>query len=122
MATTQTTLQAPFETIALENRNQNEDLPEIRRAGRVFEADPAFTTSPASRRLIISLLVCANTIQVIKPSHLEFYDEFLIDISSSSCLIASPSPAVWLLAKTLGVNQVPARPIGWSLHIRKPLT
>ncbi|KAI1037023.1 hypothetical protein LB505_011438 [Fusarium chuoi] len=63
MATTQTTLQAPFETIALENRNQNEDLPEIRRAGRVFEADPAFTTSPASRRLIISLLVCANTIQ-----------------------------------------------------------
>ncbi|SCV47136.1 related to aminotriazole resistance protein [Fusarium fujikuroi] len=63
MATTQTALQTPFETISLENRSQNEDLPETRRAGRVFEADPAFTTSPASRRLIICLLVCANMIQ-----------------------------------------------------------
>jgi hypothetical protein len=67
MVTTQTALQAPFETISLENRSQNEDLPETRRAGRVFEADPAFTTSPASRRLIISLLVCANMIQVAEP-------------------------------------------------------
>ncbi|KAF4432645.1 hypothetical protein F53441_13815 [Fusarium austroafricanum] len=68
MATTEITLQAPFETISLENRNQTEDVhdrQEACQAGRVFEADPAFTTSPASRRLIISLVVCANTIQFI---------------------------------------------------------
>jgi hypothetical protein len=67
MATTQTTLEAPVEVSSLAERNQNEILPaqqENRQAGRVFEADPAFTTSPASRRLIISLLVCANTVQV----------------------------------------------------------
>ncbi|KAF5974710.1 aminotriazole resistance [Fusarium coicis] len=65
MATTQTALQAPFETISLENRSPNEDLPKTRRAGRVFEADPAFTTSPASRRLIISLLFMSNCTTIV---------------------------------------------------------
>jgi hypothetical protein len=67
MATTQTVLEAPLEVISLAERNQNANIPaqENRQAGRVFEADPAFTTSPASRRLIISLLVCANTVQVV---------------------------------------------------------
>ncbi|WZH49955.1 major facilitator superfamily domain-containing protein [Fusarium acuminatum] len=70
MATTQTVLEAPLEVISLAERNQNANIPaqENRQAGRVFEADPAFTTSPASRRLIISLLVCANTVQFISNS------------------------------------------------------
>ncbi|KAF4965395.1 hypothetical protein FSARC_6809 [Fusarium sarcochroum] len=68
MSTTQTVLEAPSQAIPLESLGQNDDPPvqrETRQAGRVFEADPAFTLSPASRRLIISLLVCANTVQFI---------------------------------------------------------
>ena len=67
MATTQTVLEAPLEVIALEERNQSQPVSEqqsSQNGRRVFEADPAFTTSLASRRMIIALLVCANMVQV----------------------------------------------------------
>jgi hypothetical protein len=70
MATTQTVLEAPLEVIPLEYRPQDHHEPEdqgTQQGRRVFEADPTFTTSPASRRMIIALLVCANTVQVSQP-------------------------------------------------------
>lgn len=70
MATTQTVLEAPLEVIAPQERNQGQHVSERQSSPngrRVFEADPAFTTSPASRRMIIALLVCANMVQVSQP-------------------------------------------------------
>ncbi|CZS81553.1 unnamed protein product [Fusarium graminearum] len=67
MATTQTLTEAPFESISLEDRNRNHHATERQENGgrRVFEADPAFTITLATRRMIITLLVCANTIQFV---------------------------------------------------------
>lgn len=70
MATTQTLTEAPFESISLDDRNRNHHATERQenvRGRRVFEADPAFTITLATRRMIIALLVCANTIQVSHP-------------------------------------------------------
>lgn len=67
MATTQTVLETPFESISPRDETRDRDIHEQRDtipARRVFEADPAFTTSPAARRTITALLVCANTVQV----------------------------------------------------------
>ncbi|RGP70921.1 aminotriazole resistance [Fusarium sporotrichioides] len=68
MATTQTITETPFESISLEDRNGNQHVAEQqenRQARRVFEADPAFTITLSTRRTIIALLVCANTVQFV---------------------------------------------------------
>ncbi|KAF5022718.1 hypothetical protein F66182_5266 [Fusarium sp. NRRL 66182] len=63
MTTTQTTLEALFEAIPLESRSQN-NVPVVQQeqhqAGRVFEAVPSSTASPASRWLITALLFTSN--------------------------------------------------------------
>ncbi|GKU05807.1 efflux pump antibiotic resistance protein [Fusarium langsethiae] len=68
MATTQTITETPFESISLEDRNRNNhaaEQQESRQARRIFEADPAFTITLSTRRTIIALLVCANTVQFV---------------------------------------------------------